>query len=442
MKKLLYSLIIIITSVAFVVSCADESLDPLPTNTAIKGTILALRGDQLDEVYWNEQPYGASFMADNIAGDETFDFTGEFLSGDLTSLASIDVNVIKKTQVGKSVTTEKVLLKNIPFSAFKDDDTYVGPYVEVSIPLSEILTKVGYTGDKALELLDSSNVYGFNFDIATDLNLTDGSKVVSDQLIASGLYQSDQFYPAQQLKYGITTKNSFTPTVSISSKTGLALRGTKSDTVLFKFSEKVSAPTSVTFTPLNAGTLSGVSGYPAKKPNGKDFYAVFTAGPDYTGKVSITVSGAVAESTGLEQNSKTGTISTDNIKPVLIGFDGGTRVGKGGSADVVIEVNEKMGAAPLFVFDIGTTNVNEIDTVKSVLSADGLSASYTYDFKDDDDAVAAEHGDITITAIKVTDVAGNLIEGGNPVTTLTVDLGTPPTPVIVLSTPYDYGTQI
>ncbi|MFZ5999051.1 MAG: hypothetical protein ACOYW3_00950, partial [Bacteroidota bacterium] len=42
-----------------------------------------------------------------------------------------------------------------------------------------------------------------------DLNLRDGAKVLASEMVAAGLYSSNQFYPAQKLTYTVTDYCSF-----------------------------------------------------------------------------------------------------------------------------------------------------------------------------------------------------------------------------------------
>ena len=202
MKKIFKSLLLI-ASVALAISCADDSLDPLNINKVKKGTILALRGQQLQNIYFTGIP-GSEFFPRQITGDETFDFDAELLSEDPGALESFDIFVIKRTKVGTAVTTSRVLLTNIPFSEFQETSDYPNPWVSVSLNLTDILDKLelDYTNpDDVATILD---VYKFGIGIESDLNLTDGSVVPAAEIVAAGLFQSNQFYPAQKLTYTVT----------------------------------------------------------------------------------------------------------------------------------------------------------------------------------------------------------------------------------------------
>jgi len=203
MKKLIYSLVIIL-AVAVVVSCSDDSLDPLQLKKVQKGTILALRGQQLQNIYVDGIP-GAELFPKIATGSEKFQFDAEFLSEDPTTLASFDIYVIKN--IGAR---EKVLLANIPFSQFTTADGS-RPTVSVTLNAVDILTKaLGHAPTYPNGVLDDADIktllstYAFGVQMEIDLNLTDGSKVYASDLVAAGLYASNQFYPAQKLTYAMT----------------------------------------------------------------------------------------------------------------------------------------------------------------------------------------------------------------------------------------------
>lgn len=203
MRKLTYSILLLAFG-AFVLSCKDDALDPLKTKEVKKGTILALRGTQLNNIYFDGVP-GAEFFPRVIQGTETFDFDAEFLSEDPKTLESFDMYVLKKTKTADGTTTERVFLRNVPFSEFKETDDYSRPWVSVSIKLTDIFEKIGITDYTDPDVVDMLlDLYQPGIDIQSDLNLTDGSKVPASIILASGLFDSDQFYPAQKLTYNST----------------------------------------------------------------------------------------------------------------------------------------------------------------------------------------------------------------------------------------------
>src|SRR6187402_1382293 len=141
MKKFIYSLLVI-ASVGFVVSCEDEELDPMQLAKIKKGTILALRGTQLDNIYFEGIP-GAEFFPRIMNGTEKFDFDAEYLAEDVNTLESFDIYVIKKVTGG----TERVHIKNVPASEFKTTPDYVRPWVSVSLNLTDIVEALGLDFD-------------------------------------------------------------------------------------------------------------------------------------------------------------------------------------------------------------------------------------------------------------------------------------------------------
>ena len=183
-----------------VFSCEDTSLDPLQISNVKKGTILALRGTQLDNIYTVGIP-GAEFFPRIINGTEKFEFDAEYLAEDVSTLESFDIYVLKK--VGSA--TERVLLKNVPASEFKQTDDYLRPWVSVSINLTDILAGLGLSDYSDPDVVDELlTTYKFGVNLESDLNLTDGSKVLAADIVAAGLFASDQFYPAQKLTYAVT----------------------------------------------------------------------------------------------------------------------------------------------------------------------------------------------------------------------------------------------
>lgn len=197
MKKI-YSLLTV-ALFAVIVSCTDDDLDPLNFKKVSKGTLLALRGDALQSIYEDGSPYSSSFVPLIADGTETFSFDAEFLSDDPTAIESMDMYVEDKDGV-------RTLLANIPGSSFKTTADYDRPWVSVSFTLAEILPKIGVDatfpldGDVVTMLLAD---YSTGIAIVTDLNLKDGTKVLADDLVAAGLYQSNQFYPAQRIPFGV-----------------------------------------------------------------------------------------------------------------------------------------------------------------------------------------------------------------------------------------------
>lgn len=201
-------ILFLIALFALVVSCRDESLDPLLFTEVKKGTILALRGTQLDNVY-NKGIPGAEVFPKIATGTEKFVFEGEYLSDDPASLASVDVYAIK----GSGASTSRVLLTNVPFSQFTTGK-YPLPSVTISIDFKDILAKLGLVNTFPLPkaTVDALlGTYKAGINIETDLNLVDGTKVLAEQIVAQGLFGSNQFYPAMRLNYAMTDYCAYDP---------------------------------------------------------------------------------------------------------------------------------------------------------------------------------------------------------------------------------------
>jgi|GEM_PF-2466721 hypothetical protein len=197
-------LLFLIALFAISLSCTDKSLDPLKFDEIKKGTILALRGTQLDRIYNKGLP-GAEVFPKIATGAEVFAFDGEILAQDPSKLASVDVYAIQQTS-GSTATTRQ-LMTNVPYSQFKNDGTYVHPWVSISLAFPDVLAKLGLANtfplsDAVVNTLLSTYRNGIN--IECDLNLTDGSKILAADIVASGLFQSNQFYPAMRLNWAMT----------------------------------------------------------------------------------------------------------------------------------------------------------------------------------------------------------------------------------------------
>jgi hypothetical protein len=166
------------------VACADESLDPIRFNDLQKGSLLALRGEAFENL--NETGCSNIFNKNSITGTEVFSFDADFLSEDPSSLQEVKV-------YGRIRTGARVELKTVAASAFAVPAGERYPRGTVSIPLSEILTKLNVTNPANLGL--------FDIVIESDLYLTDGSVVAAASIVNSGLFESGIFYPAQRLNY-------------------------------------------------------------------------------------------------------------------------------------------------------------------------------------------------------------------------------------------------
>lgn len=438
-------------------SCADEALDPLQFERVKKGTLLALRGGQLDAVYFDGAPYGARFFPNNLTGEETFEYDAEFLSADGASLESVEIYVLKRTKSGSTITTSRVLLTTIEGSSFQTTDDYRGPWTSVSLELSDILTALGVSLNSEAAVEDFFDLYGeLGVQMESDLNLKDGSQVLASSLVASGLVESDQFYPAQKLTYGVEDIEDSRPVATLSQRgqfsivsgkvvrTIVPLKSGVKDTLDIVFDQSIATPPTVSIVPASAGTIGALVAVAGKD---NSFYVPFVAGANYTGNVVFNVTGATSAEegalNGLGQSSSTSGISgiaMDNLPPQNTSFTTGTRLGKGQSATITLRFNEALGTAPTITIDPVTTGIDGVTDVKATLSADGLTATYTYEYKDlNGDAT---HGNAVVSVAGGKDLAGNDL-GAIADKTLTVDIGAAPAPIITLDgAQFDWGTQV
>ena len=196
-------ILMVLSTVFWFTSCEDESKDPFNLNTTKKGTILALRGTALQAAFINGTPI-STFVPSTSAGGEKFIFEAEFLAEDVTTLASVDVYVLRKTSPTAST---RVLLFNVPAAQFKKDGKYVRPYTEITITIEQLLTAIGITPTfplaPATVTTIETNYLATGFQIEADINLTDGTKILAADIIAAGLFSSSQFYPAQRLSWTV-----------------------------------------------------------------------------------------------------------------------------------------------------------------------------------------------------------------------------------------------
>ncbi len=448
MKSIIKSILILtLTAVGF--SCADPELDPLQQEKVIKGTLLTLRGPQLDAIYFDGADYGDAFYFNSVTGAEVFDYDAEFLSGDLNSLESVDIFVIKEGSPD-----QRLLLTTIPGSSFKTDATYRGPWTSVSLTLASILTKIGADLSTPAGQAAFIDLYAGGIKMESDLNLKDGTKVLAADLVASGLYESDQFFPAQFLTYGVENIDDAKPVATTSLRgqvstvsgkivrTVLPLKSGAKDTLDITFDQKIATAPTVTFSPASAGT----AGTPvAVGTSGKQFYVPFVAGASYTGDATFTIkdatSGEPAPLGGLVQKTKTASLAVDNLAPQNTSFTTGGPLGKGQNSVITLRYNEPLGTAPTITVAPGTTGIDGVTAVKANLSADGLTATLVYEYKDLDGN--ATHGNAIVTVVTSgKDKAGNDVAAiaDKP---LTIDLGPANAPTITLDpTQYDWGTQI
>ena len=288
MKKIIKSLFLI-SLVVVGVSCEDASLDPLQfdkfSGASTKGTMLALRGDALAKLYVEGKPISEIFPR-ILTGTEKFTYEAEILATDPGTLASVDVFAIKKLS---ATTTERKLLQTVDASAFAKGD-YPNPSATIEIGISSVLTALGLTATYPLSLADVNvllNTYKFGVNIESDINLTNGGKVLAADIVNSGLFGSNQFYPAMRLNWAVTDFCTYTTTWS----------GTYTSNEVY--SDGVYGPYNVTFSAKPGGTAhqlqttnfwdSGITAYIEFTPStGPDDQNVLFPTQDDGGGKSIT----------------------------------------------------------------------------------------------------------------------------------------------------------
>lgn len=190
-------------------SCTDPALDPLKFEEVKKGTIIALRGAALNNLYVKGVPISEIFP--RIAnGTEKFTFETEILATDPTTVASVDFFALKK--VGTA--SERKLLTNVPFSQFATG-TYPNPSTTVSLGISTVLSALGLSATYPLSSGDITTLlttYKFGVPIEADINLVDGTKILASDIVNTGLFASNQFYPAMKLTWAVTDYCQYTQT--------------------------------------------------------------------------------------------------------------------------------------------------------------------------------------------------------------------------------------
>jgi hypothetical protein len=99
------------------------------------------------------------------------------------------------------------LLKNVPASAFTKDSKYLGPYTTITLKITDVLAALGLPvfSDPSWKLDTNplNTTYKNGINIECDINLTNGTKINAADIIASGLFQSNQFYPAMKLTWTV-----------------------------------------------------------------------------------------------------------------------------------------------------------------------------------------------------------------------------------------------
>lgn len=429
--------------IACLAACADDSLDPFRLKEQTKGSILALRGDSFDAL--NNDGCSNSFFYNKIVGDETFVMDVEYLSEDPKSLQEIQVYAHFQrpdpVNAGQFTIDTRAKVATFPGSTLTATGTG-NPTGVLSIQLSAILTAAGNPTIEDGDLLN----------IESDLLLTNGSVVFSTSVVNSGLYQSGIFYPAQTLLYCHDDINNFVPVPKFGLRVGTPLMDGAKDTLNITYKTEIATPPTVTLVG-NVGTLGSLVADP-KDDTGTKFYVIYTAGPGYTGPVSVKVAGAVTGGTGataglIQSTAKTATIQVDNFAPQLVGDPvienqanpaAGPRIGRDQYIGITLNFQEELDPGTDLLISVTGQNLDPVDKDVMTISENGKSATYTYVYKDTDAGTTVTAGDLDFVVTGGADLAGNAF-GGTSFTTLN-DIGEPPVPVVTLDASYDQGNNI
>lgn len=466
---------------AFAAACVDESLDPVKFNQVKKATMLALRGDAFDALNDTEGCSNA-FFKNNLIGNETFAYDADYLAEDQETLQEVQVfaEVLVTTNKGLAARPRKQVA-TIPGSAFTFPTNSKIKRGKVSAKLSDIMTALNISVDSLVKLggyrdADDEIIKTSDITVTTDLVLTDGSKVLSSSFGNDNLVQSVIFYPAHKLNYCANDQEDFRPvaTTSLLGTWGLTedkkkvsrtkiptLKSGAKDTLYFTYDNPIIndiSEISVTFSPASAGSATALvkakkvdaNGFYTADDSNNGFYLIYTAGAGYTGAVTATIEGAIADVAGveLEQAPKKQTINVDNTSAILVGTpDTGTRIGEGQFVTMKVTFNEKLNTASSkaikVTVDGSSRGLETVTDAKMTVASDGLSASLIYIFKRAVPSTPATHGDLTVKFSAASDLAGNITS--IPDGTLTIDVGIPPAPAlatVLVNGTYDQGTQI
>ena len=202
MKTIFKSVLLLCALLMVAIGCKDEALDPLQFNKIEKGVILALRGDALTSLYVQGKPISEIFPR-IYTGTEKFTFEAEILASDPSVVSSVDVFILKKLT---ATTNERIKVKTVDGAAFTLDK-YAHPSAKIEIPVATALTSIGLGNTVPLSPGDINTLlttYKFGVSIECDINLKDGSKILAEDIVNSGLFGSNQFYPAMRLTWAVT----------------------------------------------------------------------------------------------------------------------------------------------------------------------------------------------------------------------------------------------
>ena len=190
--------IILLFILITLVSCQDESLDPLLINELKSGQSLALRETSFANLSESDEHFGGidTFNVNQDNSTKVIEITVDFVSADPSLLESVDTYVAKKDSDGDI--TEQVLVKSTPASDFASASGTNFIRGTISLNHNDLFNATGLT---LCDFKPSSESKTFNIELRNDLKLTDGTSVDADLFEGSTLSESTIFFPAHILTY-------------------------------------------------------------------------------------------------------------------------------------------------------------------------------------------------------------------------------------------------
>ena len=236
-------------------SCTDSELDPLQRDKLKKGSILALRGQSVDNIA--DENFVGGIDSFNVLGDNSntsFSFTCDFLSESIANLSSVDVYVVAKGG-------NRVKVKNVLASAFQPATGSNFNRTTITLTYAELIAASGYVLCDFKPSDPQSGAFS-GFLIQNDLNLSDGTIVPSSAIVNTSLSESTLLFPAHNLR--ITARGPVSPPVKAFLASGTELIVDLEGGISFKWTAtdnpNVSGEIlSGTGTPLLGGTLTNLT---------------------------------------------------------------------------------------------------------------------------------------------------------------------------------------
>jgi len=302
-----------------------------------------------------------------------------------------------------------------------------------------------YTGAAvraALGLAPSDLKPAFQFQFATSLKMSNGAVYNANNLDPN---LSGPFYNATYDYLTVLDNPAQAPALSwrngnTNSRKAVPLNNGAVDTLDIVFNKAIATVPAITITPAYA-TASAVVYNKDKKDTKTKYYTVVTGAASGTGTVTVKVAGAVAVDNNTMASAST-TRAIDNQPPAARQAWSTSPIGRGQSSILTLTFNEPMSAAPKATIT-GHNLVALTDSVMS-LSAEGLTATLLYAYKNDNVPDNTSSGAMTLTLSGGADLAGNaLLSTLIAAQTLSIDVTIPGAPSVTPdAVQYDWGTQL